>query len=675
MRRVTHIPSDDESHGFCKGCWNYWFFCDCVNDYIEDGELVKSDESNDDEDDEDLADEYNHDPPAIVSPSPKKKPKPNSPYTPPSTWPYNPNDGPPDDGGDIFDNWPDIFDDGNPDTISGNPGTFVPSVDNQVPVPQQPVDDQPIQNSLINLNYPIQITDFIDKNNNFTWNNPGQIDHPSVLDPYKYYAFHPNPAVWVHNGPVVDSDGSIDPDFTFWFNFQFIPTLISSPLTTHDGKPLDVTNGQNLQPMKGVVLEVSCHVDPTGNEWYSWNDKNGKNHLTEKPPNWSQYFYPELFLSLVRKFERPGTPRSGRRPLPYPPLIFPDSYTDTPIERRSGGGLNPEANNPSNNPGITGNGLFVDVYRGLNVDPWNISKFVIPLNSGVTNGRTTLRSVNGNFGNVDTYMRKESTQFGRFFLINELKETDDKSWAVVEMAFSIPINIGLVRPWGQNIDLEIIQFPVTDLSQKVTIRAPGVGTTITSQTLNIIIPPGLFKYFDTTSSSCVQPGFDMDLGINSPAFDFTYLRHFKKSTSAHLEFGPQPNIPGQLIVPIPNELPSTTLKFQDTFATNQFFSTYPQFNRLEITGTKFNFTTRVSGIWKYPVDFDVDLVNSNVPKLSFKGTAPSTIGYHYGIIPIGQRNGIATGATDGKYSTKAGDIIYDYRLHVNYYSGLWVTTD
>jgi hypothetical protein len=58
-----------------------------------------------------------------------------------------------------------------------------------------------------------------------------------------------------------------------------------------------------------------------------------------------------------------------------------------------------------------------------------------------------------------------------------------------------------------------------------------------------------------------------------------------------------------------------------------------------------------------------------------KATAPVAFGHHYTIIPIGQKDGIATNCTDGSYDVKASGRVYDYRLHVNFYTGLWVTTN
>lgn len=685
MHRVTHIPSGDSEHGFCKGCWNYWFFCDCVIDFLEDGELVTSDEKEEDGDDNN--DDVDMEPPiefaayppmdpgyyTPITPSPPKRPKPNTPILPPDD---------PMDPTDLFPS-----DDGNPGTVQGNPGTFVPTADNQIPMPIDPP-MEPARNNLIHSDN-IDTNEFITDDNKFTWSQPGQISAPFALDPYKYYAESPNPAFWPRDKVVVDPDGSINSEFKFWFNFVFIPSLLSFPGKTPNGEPLIIHNGRHMEPMKATVLTFTCHVDPSGKEWFSWTDGRGNPHLTEKKPTWAEYFYPnQIPINASSRSVNPSTrsgipwhrgdPRRGLRPTPYEGLIFPDSYTDQPIERRSNPTFNdPNVNNPSNNPGLTGTGVFTDVYRGKLLDNFNISKFVIPFTSTLTNNRATLRSVNGNFGNPDTFLRKESTGFARYIVLNELKQTDTISWALVEIEFSIPVAIATLF-YGPNIIPELILLPVSNLESKQTVRARGIATTITLQKVNILIPPGDFIYFDTQNPNIIYPGFIIEIGQNNPVYDWVSLRHFRKSTSRHIEYGARAQDagqPGQVIVSVPNELPSTAVKTHQTFAVPKLFSLYPYLDdtQPDVVGTKFNFCTRIQPIWNYPVDVDVNLTGGTINKLQFKANAPS--GWAYPIIPIGQVNGVGTNVTDGIIVNKSTQQVYDYRLHTNYYSGLWVTTD
>lgn len=683
MRLVTHIPSDDYQHQFCSGCWNYWFFCDCVNNYLEDGELIESNE-NDGEDDDDDEDEMDPDPfvdqpsrprpPAITPSPPKKKPKPINPDTPG-------NDG--DDTNDWMNHWPDeIKDDGNPDTIQGNQGKIPPNWQ-QVPVVIPPVVIDSYKPKFVNGNQDLDINDFI-KDGKFTYNLPGSRPEQDsyVLDPRAFYELDNDAPVW--SGGDVEKDGVIDPWFEDWFDFYFAPA-IKDAVEPYSQYGAGVYTGQtNVPGGIGYSTQIICFVDPNGKEWYSWYDWKKVQRTSDAPPSWAQFFNPESFQNYynpnsrslaVDPFRRLGDPRRGRRTFPFPPLIFPDSYVDIPINRRgTSASFEPQLNNPSNNPGLTGTGIFQDAYRGLNVDRWNISKFVIPSNASITNGRSSFRNVNGNFGNTDTYLRKEVGLIESFYILNELKRTDLTSYAIVEFGFSTIVQVTTVT-YGPNISPEIIEFPVTNLANKVTIRPRGGAAVFNAQTVNVLIPPGDFKYFDTDSIDGILPFIQLRTGVNTVPFDWVYLRHFKKSTSAHIEFGPQAGVPGQQIIPVPTELPSTVVKNQDTFLTNNLFSTYPQFNRFDIVGTKFNWTTRVQGIWKLPINFEVNLFNSVVSKLALNANGPVGV-WQYGIIPIGQQNGIATNATDGIYEKKSGvGEIYDYRLHVNFYTGLWITTD
>lgn len=676
MLLVTHIPCDK----FCKGCWNYWFYCDCVNDFLEDGELHTSDENQEDNDDND--NEENDGPPNrirpwddmdpdlvppfnpndnVITPSPVKRPKPNP-------------------GG-----LPDpqqLFDDGDPFTIDGNPGTlinrpnakFVPDDSNQIPVS---VVLPPAEKgkALINLPNDIQIEDFI-KDGKFTWNLPGRVQDPYVLDPERYYRDYPDPQVWPSNMPVLNPDGTINASFRIWFDLNFIPSILSKK-----GAVYPIVTGQELKP-SGIYhnITVACHVDKNGKSWYLWMDKNQDPHLTETPPSFADFFMPELYFNDIdHNLVRKGVPRSGRRPLPYPSLSFPDSYVDFPINRRGTSGLenDPQLNNPSNSPGLTGDGSFVNIYRGTLVQNFNVGKFVIPYGSGVTNQRTTFRSVNGNLGNADTFVTKSAANFAKFFVINELKSSDNLSYALVEMTFSSPVQLTTLTYYSTAITPELLVSPVSDLRDKVTLRARGTQGLVTVTSLNILIEPGDFRYFDTTNPLCVQPGLVVDLGINSPTFNFETLRHFRKSTSRHEEYGPtaaDAGNPGQTTVTVPNELPSTVVKTHQTYVVSTPFSSYPYTDVQGSTpsGTKFGFCTRVQPIWQYPVEMDINLTGGTLAKLQFK--APFPTGYAYPIIPIGQQNGISTGVTNGVYENKGLQKVFDYRLHNNYYSGLWVTT-
>jgi hypothetical protein len=595
---------------------------------------------------------------------------------------------------DIDDPRDNLFPDGKP----ANKNIYDPSV-NSVPVPLYgPLDpfDQPPK-----LDY----KDFISATGTFIWNShtsPNEKNpNTSAVTSWDFYSNVEDPPVWpkitvLTNGKF-DSGGVVDPEFINWFDNEFAPAAIDY---MQDTKKNSFWICIDAHPERGPSYEYVSHNDKPGE--YKWKDVDGVWWRTKFRPMWPHFFNP-YDISDLNEIDRPfslneidiinqltgqrtypdGTPRSSGRNPYKPPYIFPDSWTSpwypTVIKQAIvPPPLDPNKNNPSNNPGIVGTGVLEDVYRGQLFSDNNAGKVIVSGNVHLFNGVASNASKNGNMGDLDTFIHKDGSnaQNRKMYFQCELKSTDSGAYALVEVGFKQNTQISGFKLFGTNVFPRLIVEPVVDLNNAITVRERNApqppNTAFTTNLLVFVLEPGDFQYVDTTNPSCIQPYIEVEFGLNHPSFDIDYVRTYRKSTSLFVEYGPDLSIPGTQSLIVPNEtVPGS--KNQPVFINDTNFNLYPQINNLQYTGTRFGWSTRALAILDYPCNVTINLTGATPNSYGFNFTRPT--GFAYALFPIGQRNGISTNATNAIYTSTGTKGIYDYRIFFNYVGGLWVTTN
>lgn len=595
---------------------------------------------------------------------------------------------------EIDDNRDNLFPDGKP----ANKNIYDPAV-NSVPIPLfGPLDpyDQPPK-----LDY----KDFVSETGTFIWNaftSPNEKNpNTSAVTSWDFYSNVEDPPVWpkitvLTNGKF-DSGGVVDPEFINWFNNDFAPAIINF---MQDTKKNSFWICIDAHPERGPSYEYVSHNDKPGE--YKWQDVDGVWWRTKFRPMWPQFFNP-YDIADANEIDRPfsdneidiinqltgqrtypdGTPRStGRNPY-KPPYIFPDSWTSpwypqvtkTTVVPPP---LDPNKNNPSNNPGIVGTGIIEDVYRGQLFNDNNAGKVIVSGNVHLFNGIASNASKNGNMGDLDTFIHKDGSNNSnrRMYFQCELKSTDSGAYALMEIGFKQNTQVSSYKIFGTNIKPRTIVEPVIDLNNSITVRDRGFNippnAPITTNLLVFVLQPGDFVHLDTTNPLCIQPYIEVEFALNHPSFDIDYVRTYRKSTSLFVEYGPNLATPGTQNIIVPNEtVPGT--KNQPVFSSDTLFSLYPQINNLQYVGTRFGWSTRALCILDYPCNITVNLTGASPGSYNFNFTRQT--GFGYALFPIGQINGTSTNATNAIYSSTGVKNTYDYRIFFNYVNGLWVTTN
>jgi hypothetical protein len=622
--------------------------------------------------------------------NPDKKPRPNPSDDGTGPPPIDPIDTP--DPIDIDDPRDTLFPDGKP----ADKNIYDPKI-NTVPIPLYgPLDpfDQPPK-----LDY----KDFVSATGTFIWNafsSPWEKDPFSdAVTSWDFYSNVEDPPVWpkitvLTNGKF-DSGGVVDPEFIRWFNDDFAPAVLQYVADTNkDGTWVCIDDNPLLGP---DYIEETRSDRPTE---YKWKDVNGVMWRTKFRPMWPQFFnpydidnldeinkpYSDAQIDIINQYTGQrlypdGTPRRSHRD-PYKfPFIFPDSWTSPwyPAVTKVASVppppvLDPNKNNPSNNPGIVGTGVITNVYRGLLFEDNNAGKVTIFGDIHNFNNRPSNKSVNGNIGDLNTYIHKDGSNAVnvRMYCQCELKSSDLTAYALFEVGFKQVTQIRSIQIFGTTVRPRLIVEPVISLENAITLNPRGqvINPFLSTNLLVLVLEPGDFKYLDTTNPACVQPYIDIELAQNHPSFDVDYVRTFRKSTSLYVEYGPNLSTPGTTSLVVPNEVGGGT-KNQPVFVADTNFSVYPQINNLSYVGTRFGWSTRALAISNLPSTFTVNLVGGTPYTLALAG--PPSV-WSYILLPIGQRNGVPTNATNAVYSSNQKKV-YDYRIFFNYSNGLWVTTN